>query len=399
MQQKVEQPKSDLSPALLWIMAIATGTCAANLYYCQPLLYQMQDSLGGSERDMGCIPTLTQVGYALGMLFLVPLGDMRERRRLIVIFTVISALTLVGVALSSTLPMAAVMSLLLGISTMTPQLIIPLAAHLAPEKKRGQVVGMVMSGLLLGILLARTVAGFVGAAFGWRAMFASASMVLFILAIVLHWMLPQSEPTFHGNYLKLLRSVMEIVIEQPALREAMVFGGMLFAAFSVFWATLIHLMESDAFHLGARTVGLFGLLGAAGALVAPVVGKIADRRSPRVSTGLGLLITAISYVVYWMWGGESLAALAVGVLLMDIGVQGGHVSNQSRIFALLPHARSRVNTAYMFAYFVGGAMGSYLGTIAWSVYRWPGVCATAMGFLAMGGLTYWRGSAVKASTE
>lgn len=372
-------------------MAVATGVCAANLYYCQPLLHQMQDSFAASEREVGWIPTLTQVGYALGMLLLVPLGDMRERRRLIVIFTIVSGLTLVGMALSHSLWMAALMSLLIGISTMTPQLIIPLAAHLAPENRRGQVVGMVMSGLLLGILLARTVAGFVGAAFGWRAMFASASVALFILAAALRWVLPQSEPTFQGNYVNLLRSVGEIVIEQPALREAMIFGAMLFASFSVFWATLIHLMESESFHLGARTVGLFGLLGAAGALVAPLVGKIADRRSPRVSTGLGLLLTAISFVIYWIWGGTSLFALALGVLLMDIGVQGGHVSNQSRIFALLPHARSRVNTAYMFAYFVGGAVGSYLGSLAWSLYHWPGVCATALGFLLVGGVAYGRG--------
>ena len=266
--------------SVLWVMTIATGMIVGNLYYCQPLLSDMQTTLGGSEVLAGWIPTLTQLGYALGMLLLVPLGDRFERRGLIVISTFISGLAMIGLSQAPTLGFAIAMSLLVGVSTVAPQFIIPFAAHLAPEEKRGQVVGTVMSGLLLGILLARTVAGFIGSAYGWRSMFAIAALAMVILSVLLRFMLPKSEPTFRGSYLELLRSVFHFIRTEPVLRETMVFGSLMFAAFGAFWATLIHLMESEVFNLGARTVGIFGVFGALGALMAPVVGKLADRKSP-----------------------------------------------------------------------------------------------------------------------
>lgn len=379
-----QKHENSFSPLILWTMTAATGLTVGNLYYCQPLLNQIQQDLPGTDQVLGLVPTMTQVGYALGMLFLVPLGDRSERRRLIVIFTMLSALCMLAMSFSTSLPMAVVMSLLIGLSTMTPQLIIPFAAHLAPDNKRGQVVGTVVSGLLLGILLARTISGFVGAAFGWRFMFTAGAVTMFIVALVLQVVLPKSSPTFQGSYKHLIKSVFRLVFDLPVLRESMLFGAMLFASFSAFWATLIHLMETPAFGLGSRAVGLFGLLGAAGALTAPIIGKMADRSSPRANVGVGILLTAAAYVIYWVWGGSSLIALGVGVLIMDIGVQAAHVSNQSRVFALIPEARSRLNTAYMFAYFVGGALGSWTASVAWGLYQWPGVCATALGFLTIG---------------
>jgi predicted MFS family arabinose efflux permease len=379
------QNQEVLSPSVLYLMTIATGICVANLYYCQPLLHEMQMAFHPSISDVeiGVVPTLTQVGYALGMLFLVPLGDMKERRNLIFIFTLISAAVLLAVAFSTTFTVLTLLSLLLGLCTMTPQFIIPFAAHLAPPEKRGQVLGTVMSGLLLGILLARTVSGFVGAAFGWRALYVGAAVVLIGLAFTLRAMLPKNAPLFKGNYTDLLKSVLQLVKEMPTLREAMAFGFLLFASFSAFWVTLIHLMETEHFKLGARAVGLFGLIGAAGALAAPVVGKFSDRKSPRTIVGIGISVTAFSFLVFWAWGAKSLVALAIGVLLMDIGVQGGHVANSSRVYALRPEARSRVNTAYMFCYFMGGATGSYGASLAWQHFGWPGVCATALFFQAI----------------
>lgn len=373
---------------LLWTMALATGLCAANLYYCQPLLELIQKSLGGSPARLGLIPTLTQVGYAIGMLLIVPVGDMIERKKLILFFTLLSAVALFVMGSAPTLWIAIAASLSIGVTTMTPQLIIPFAAHLAPEKQRGQVVGTVMSGLLFGILLARTVAGFVGAAFGWRAMFYLASLIVTLLAAQLAWVLPKGETTFQGNYAALFRSIFKIVREQKDLREASIFGGSLFAAFSAFWATLIFLMSSDHYGMGARAVGLFGILGAVGALVAPLIGKLADRRSPRATTGIGILVTMISFVIYWIWGRTSLVALGIGVVLMDIGVQSGHISNQTRVFALIPEARSRLNTVYMFTYFTSGALGSWLASLAWGGYGWPGVCVVALGFLSLGGAVF-----------
>jgi len=386
-------PSSHTLPRfVLWIMTIATGLSVANIYYCQPLLSQMQESFGASAQQIGWIPTLTQFGYAAGMLFLIPLGDQIERRRLIFFATLISALSLLGMAFSHNIYFAILMSFAVGITTLTPQFIIPFAAHLASPTKRGQVVGMVMSGLLLGILLARTVAGFVGEAFGWRVMFISAAVVLFILAFVLRAILPVSEPTFNGSYLRLLRSVLDLVKEQPTLRESMLVGAALFGSFSGFWATLIYLMESPAFQLGPRTVGLFGVLGAAGALTAPIVGRFADKKSPRVAIGFGIILCALAFVIYWIWGGHSLLALGIGVLLMDIGLQGTHISNQSRVFSILPEARSRLNTAYMFAYFMGGAVGSWAASYAWGIYQWTGVCFSGLVFIGLSAGAYLLGN-------
>jgi predicted MFS family arabinose efflux permease len=385
----MSENNSPLTPLVLWTMTISTGLCVANLYYCQPLLHQMQTSFAATEQQVGWIPTLTQVGYALGMLFFVPLGDLFEKRKLIFLSTFISAICLVAMALSPNIYVGIGMSLLLGLATMTPQFIIPFAAHLAPPEKRGQILGTVMSGLLIGILLARTVAGFLGAAFGWRAMFMSAAVLLFILSLLLRTLLPTDEPTYKGSYASLLKSITSLVKQLPTLREAMVFGAMLFAAFSAFWATLIHLMETPDFNLGARTVGLFGILGASGALAAPILGRWADRRSRRMMIGYGILLNIIAFLIFGIWGGTSLVALSLGVLVMDVGIQGAHVSNQTRIFALNPEARSRINTAYMFAYFMGGAAGSLVASYAWSLHQWIGVCIVALAFLSIAGLTHF----------
>lgn len=382
---------TSLSRFVLWVMTIATGLCVANLYYCQPLLQQMQQSFGVSPQEIGWIPTLTQLGYALGMFFLIPLGDQVERRSLIFVSTVISSLSMIGMAIAPNLPMAIFMSLVVGVTTMTPQFIIPFAAHLASPGRRGQVVGMIMSGLLLGILLARTVAGFVGAAFGWRVMFAAAAVVVMILAFILRSVLPVSEPTFTGNYANLLKSVLRLIRQQPVLREAMIGGSSLFGAFCGFWATLIYLMESPSFNLGARTVGLFGLVGALGALAAPWIGRFADKKSARTTIGLGIALCALSFVIYWIWGGTSIVALGIGVLLMDVGLQAAHISNQSRVFALVPEARSRLNTAYMFAYFMGGAIGSAVASYAWGLFGWSGVSAVGLIFILISFLSFLYG--------
>ncbi len=394
-------PPNSISQKMLLLMAFACGACVANIVYAQPLLIEIQRSFGGeafiSDVKIAWIPTLTQIGYALGMLFIVPLGDRFERRRMIFIFTLASAGALFAFAFSPTFYCVAFASLLIGLLTMTPQLLIPFAAHLATSKNRGRIIGTMMSGLLLGILLGRSVAGFVGTAIGWRAMFASAGSVLFILAFWLRAMLPISEPTFTGNYRSLIYSVFHLIRTEPVLREAMLFGGMLFAAFNAFWATIIQLVSSDAFHLGARTVGLFGLLGAGGALAASVSGRLADQQPPRFVTGLGIAVTALAFVLYALLGAHSLIALCVGVFVMDVGVQAGHIANQSRVFAINEHARSRLNTAYMFCYFLCGGIGSYMGSLGWDYFGWTGVCVVALGFLAVGGGRYFWPSSVEVS--
>lgn len=377
-----QSQSTTLTRPLLLLMAAATGICVANIYYNQPLLDQIKETFNVDVGHLGLVPTLSQVGYGLAMLFIVPLGDMMERKKLILTFTMISGMICAWLAVSPNFTSVAIGSLLLGLSSVTPQLIIPFGAHLAKNEERGKVVGTLLSGLLLGILLARTVSGFVGASFGWRAMFGLASGMLVVLATILAIKLPKSEPTFQGTYKSLLKSVYDIFTTQKTLREASFFGAMLFGSFSAFWATLIYLMQTPAFGLGARAVGLFGLLGAGAAFATPWVGSLTDKRDPRNATGIMIFVTILSFILF-MFSEYSLFGLAIGVLVMDIGVQSGHLCNQGRIFALLPDSRSRIQTAYMFCYFTGGALGSYIGTWSWSHYQWKGVCFTAIAMLCL----------------
>ena len=375
---------------------MATGLSVANLYYNQPLLADLQNSFGVTVKEVGIIPTLTQVGYALGMVFLVPLGDMLERRRLIVITTLLVTFALLLAATAQTLMMMTVASLLIGLLTMTPQLIIPFAAHLASEKNRGKVLGIVMSGLLIGILLSRTLSGFVGAILGWRAMFYFAAGLMVVLAACLHFVLPQSEVTYKGSYSSLLKSIWTLIKEEPVLRECSVIGGLIFSIFSSIWATLIFLLSTPHFGYGSKEVGLFGLLGAAGALTAPFIGRIADRKGPRTGVAIGLGVLAISVLIL-CFSGQSLWGLIIGIFVLDFAIQATHISNQTRFFALRADARSRLNTVYMFTYFMGGALGSLLGSYAWTVAQWNGVCAVLSVGTLLAIITFWLGRKNKPS--
>ncbi len=381
---------STLKQGTVWIMAIACGGTVANIYYNQPLLAQMGQNFHVSSGQMGLIPTLTQIGVALGMFLFVPLGDMLERRRLIVTMLGVTACALVGAAVSPSFGLLAVASLAIGVTSIEPHLIVPFAANLAGQKQRGQVVGSVMSGLLIGILLARTVSGFVGATLGWRAMYWIASGLMVGLAIVLGKFLPLNHPLSTMSYWQLLRSLPGLIREQPVLRESALFGAMLFGAFSAFWTTLVFLLAVPPYHYGSEVAGLFGLVGVVGASAAPLTGRLADRKSPRLTVFLGIAITMSSFVVFWLFG-EQLLGLIVGVILLDLGVQSGHVSNQARIYNLSPEVHSRLNTVYMVSYFLGGALGSSLGAYGWSVWQWNGVCLVGLSMLTVAFAAYFRG--------
>lgn len=359
--------------SILLLMAISSGLCVAGIYYAQPLLYQLQNEFNVSSSQIGLIPTLTQVGYALGMLFIIPLGDRYEKKKLTILFTILNALSLILFAFSNSFSILLVVSPLIGVLSMTPQFMIPFCVEISPKETRGKNLGFVMAGLLLGILLARTYSGFVGDIFGWRFAYLLASSVILALSILQYFLLPTSQPNFHGNYFKLITSIFTLVKSYKKLRQAMMIGALHFGAFSAFWATLIFLMESPQFHYGPKTVGLFGIIGAAGALTAPLIGRLADKRDPIVTVRLGAVLMVASYAVYYFLGGYSILALIIGVILMDIGLQATHVSNQNRVFGLDANSRNRLNTAYMFSYFIGGASGSFLGTVAWQYYQWAGV--------------------------
>jgi predicted MFS family arabinose efflux permease len=380
-------PESGPDGRLVALLAVAGGAIVANLYYAQPLLPQMHTALGCSERAIGAVPMATQLGYGLGMLALVPLGDRMERRGLIVAMTALSAVALLGVAVAPGIEALMVLSFLLGLASMVPQLIVPYAATIAPAHQRGRVVGTVMAGLLVGILLSRSVSGFVGAAFGWRSVYVLGAALMATLGAVLAWRLPPQRPEAPVPLKELYASLGRIVKNEPIVRLHGLLGAMTFGAFSVFWSTLAFHLASLPPHYGSSVVGTYGLVGVAGALIAPAVGRFADRRDARI-VNLGAIVTVIASFAVFAVFRTSLVALAVGVTLLDVGAQANHISNQARIFSLNPALRSRLNTIYMTSYFAGGAAGSWLGVLAWSSAGWTGACAVgaAMGGVALSAL-------------
>jgi predicted MFS family arabinose efflux permease len=355
------------------VMSVACAVSVANLYYSQPLLANIAHSLGVAGDRVAYLPTFTQAGTALGMLLFVPLGDMFPRRRLIVIMCAAIACAGMLMAMAPTLAIVNIAGFLTGLTTIVPHLVLPFAAKLARDEERGRVVGSVLGGLLTGILLARVVSGYVGDVFGWRAMYWIAAASMICLAVALHYSLPYDQPHAELRYGELLRSIGHLVATQPVLREAAITGGMLFGGFSSFWATLVFLLGTPPYHYGARTAGVFGIVGLAGALIAPRAGRLADRRGPAFTVTMAILTTIASWFVFG-FSGRTLAGLIAGVVLLDLGVQAGHVANQTRIYALIPEARSRLNTVYMVAYFLGGSLGSALGAWGWAHYGWIGVC-------------------------
>jgi predicted MFS family arabinose efflux permease len=362
-----------ISAVTVWFMAGSTGAIVANLYYIQPLLADMARNFGLSVTKIGFVAMLTQVGTSLGMMLFVPLGDTKERRSLITFLLIIATAALAAIATAQNAVWLALGCFVLGMMGSSVHIFVPFAAHLAPPEQRGRVVGSVFSGILLGILLARTFSGSVGAHLGWRAVYGIAAGLMLGIALLVQFFLPKSVPTLELPYVSLLKSTIGLVRKFPALRESALFGAMLFACFTAFWTTLVFFLETPPYHYGSQAAGLFGLVGAAGAAAAPLVGRFTDKRGPRVAIGASLVSVLLSYVVMWVFG-ASIAGLIVGVLLMDMGVQAGHVANQTRIYGLDPGARSRLNMFYMVCYFAGGAAGTLLGAYAWRLYAWPGVC-------------------------
>jgi predicted MFS family arabinose efflux permease len=363
----------DISLAHIILMSFSVGAIVANIYYIQPLLSAIASTFRISVPQVGTVAMLTQLGAAVGMLFFVPLGDTKERRRLILMLLAFESVCLALMAGAQSYLWLAMASFGIGISAAAVHLIVPFAAHLASPARRGAAVGAVLSGLLLGILLARTFSGLLGAWFGWRSIYWLASVTMLLLAALIRIGLPRSKPTLKLSWPSLIHSSAMLIRTQPVLREAALLSAMLFCAFSAFWTTLVFFLETPPYHYGSAVAGLFGLVGAAGAICAPFVGQLADRYGARRNVLFALLITVASFVVLYLFG-KHMSGLVAGVVLLDIGVQAGHVSNQTRIYGLLPEARSRLNMVYMICYFTAGAIGSFAGSVLWHHFAWLGVC-------------------------
>jgi len=379
-----------LSPSLILLMSVATGLAVASNYYAQPLLDTIARAFSLSAGQAGFIVTAAQLGYAAGLLFLVPLGDMFERRALIVFMTLLAAGGMLITASSQSLGVMILGTALTGLFSVVAQILVPLAATLATPDKRGKVVGTIMSGLLLGILLARTAAGLLADLGGWRTVYWLASALMALMALALWRGLPTVKQETHLNYPQLLGSVFSLFIHDRLLRTRALLGCLTFANFSILWTSMAFLLAGAPFHFSEGVIGLFGLAGAAGVLGARPAGGLADKGKSHLTTTSGLLLLLLSWGAIW-YGQSSVIALIVGILVLDLTVQGVHITNQTVIYRMQPQARNRLTAGYMTSYFIGGAAGSLLSASAWQHAGWSGVCLAGMTMAALNLLVWWRG--------
>jgi len=367
----VSKEKPHLKPSTLWVMTIATGLVVANLYYNQPLLGDIANTYHVNSGKAGQVSMLTQIGYAVGMLLIVPLADMFKRKQLMIIDFAFVIIALLAAASAPNIHILLIASFFVGVFSLIPQLLIPMTAHLANPSERGKKIGVVMSGLLIGILLSRTISGFIGAHFGWRAVFYIAAALMVVMWVFIYFLLPEVEPDYKGNYKDLMKSLIVLIKNEPKLRMAAIRGALCFASFSAFWTTLTFLLKQN-FNQGSDVAGLFGLVGAFGAIAAGLMGRLSDKMDAYKLSAFTLLLIVISFIIF-LFSGHSIAGLIIGVVLMDMGVQATHISNQAIIFSLSAQARNRINTIYMVTYFIGGALGAYIASLVWNTYQWTGV--------------------------
>ncbi|WP_036601008.1 MFS transporter [Olivibacter sitiensis] len=371
------------------IMAVSAGICVANIYYIQPLLHDIASGLHVSDSAMGSAAVLAQVGYGIGLLFITPLGDKVNRRKLILLLQLILVFALLGMTFSKGLSTILAMSLLIGFLSVAAQVILPLAAFLS-VKNKGRTVGNIFTGILAGILAARVFSGFVADWLGWRYVYGLAAGLVFVSSVLLYRALPDVPVLFKGTYSGLVKSTLQQVTRFPLLRHTALLGGLMFGAFCSFWTNLTLHLSGSPFYYSTDTIGLFGILAIASVLLAPVFGKLADKGVPRLSQLMGIIIV-IAGIVFTLIFPNSLWAILLAVLLLDIGVQAVQVTNVAVIYTLDEHAHSRINTVYMTSYFLGGALGTFTGLLCWKAGGWQAVCiqllllAVSGALLAIGG--------------
>jgi predicted MFS family arabinose efflux permease len=391
-----------ISRGLVLLLATACGATVANVYYAQPLLHTLAGAFGVPESTAGLLITITQAGFVAGLVLLVPLGDLHERRRLICSTQLGTAAALVVAAAAPSFAVFAAALALVGLTSVVAQIIVPMSSSMSADHQRGRVVGTVMSGLLIGILLARAVSGLIAAALGWRAVFYAGGAITLILSASLWRALPQVPPTTAVPYRRLLRSVASLIRAEPVLRRRMMLGALCFGCFSVLWTSLSFLLAGAPYHYGNGIIGLFSLAGVAGAAAAPAAGRLADRGRGAHATTAAILILLVSWAILAA-GRTSVVVLIIGITVMDLGAQGLHISNQSAIYRLAPEARSRLTTAYMVAYFLGGTVLSALASSLYGSDGWSGVCvlgaATAGLALAVWAVTEALGRLRPAGSE
>lgn len=361
---------------LIYLLAASAGLAVANIYYNQPVLGLIGQDMGPGGH-VGLVPTLTQAGYTLGLLFIVPLCDTMSRRRLILGLCALLVVSAAAAALAPGIGVLLASSLGMGIAATITQMVVPMVADIARDGERGKAVGIAFSGVLCGILLARVVSGAVGQWLGWRAAFWLACVLALLLGIMLARRLPDLPRKSDLPYGRLLVSMLRLLREYRSLRYACAIQGCVFGAFSVFWSVLALYLQGPAYRLGSGVAGAFGLVGVAGVFAAQIGGRLADRYGARSGVLVGTLACLASFGVMW-WG--HMATLVTGIVVLDFGVSLAQVSNQSLVLGLSETARGRINTLYMTAIFLGGSLGSAVASQAWTALGWPGVMLAGGGF-------------------
>lgn len=362
-----------LTKSVILLMALGTGIAVANLYYMQPLLADISVYFKISMADIGIIAMLTQLGYAFGILFITPLADIFEKKKLILTIIIFSIFSLFIIFISNNFFIISIGAFLIGLFTIIPQLIIPFAAKLCNPQARGKIIGIITSGMLMGILLSRTFSGIIGNKLGWKSVYMFSAVMMLILFFTFKKILPKSMPINEVRYFELIKSFPMIFNKYHILRESSLNGAMMFSAFTMFWTNLIFLLKSSYYNMGTDIAGMFGLLGIVGVLAAPLIGNISDKKTPRFTVGVGIVMTFISYFIFNRFG-YNILGLIVGVIILDIGIQACVVANQSRVQSISDEYRARINAIYMFFAFLGGAAGSAISPIFFKYYGWHGLC-------------------------
>lgn len=375
---QLEQNKG-IPRSIIVLMAAMAGLTVANLYYNQPLLEMMRDELDTSASLANMISVITQVGYAMGLLFIVPTGDLFSRRKIIVVCMVIAAMMTVAIASAQDIYTIWLASLAMGACSIVPQLFIPIAGQFSRPENKARNMGYVLSGLLVGILAARVVSGMVGEMFGWRMMYYIAGTVMVICLALTLWMMPQMQQNFSGTYTGLMQSVMKIFVDYPRIRLNSIRAAFGFGSMLSFWACLAFHFADEPFHAGSDAVGYLGLCGIAGALVASGIGKYIQRWGVRRFSIAGATGQIAAWLTAWL-AGDSYFGLITAVILVDIGLQFQQLSNQSACIATLPEAANRANTIFMTTYFVGGSLGTLCAGQGWKMAGWHGVCMVGIAF-------------------
>ncbi|MEU4098255.1 MFS transporter [Streptomyces sp. NPDC026673] len=381
--------RPDVKRGTIPVFATATAITVANIYFTQPLLDQIARGFGISASAAGLVATAGQIGYALGIVAVIPLADRARLRRLSSVLLAVTAVALLAGALAPSVALLGLATLVLSASTVLPQVIMPTVVSMAAPGQAGRVLGAVGTGLTLGALLSRTASGLIAEATGtWRAGFLVAAAATAALLLVLPRYMPAERPAgaaTSGGYARLLASLPRLIAEHPPLRLSAALGATVFAAFSAFWSTLAFHLTAPPIGLGPAVIGLFGLCSVPGALAARYSGRLTDRWGPRAVNALAVTSALLAFALFGV-AGQSLAALAVGCNLLGYGVTSGQIANQARIFTARPEIRARLNTVYMFAVFAGGAVGSAVAGVLFSAFGWHGVVSGGLGFLLLGGL-------------